>query len=197
MRDPVEAEAGPTGPPLWRSCWPTADETTLSLCCPLEEGPWLAGRAIGVLREVGHIRADPGRERYATGAGRGAPLIVGEPLLWRGIPAVLEVCQPGGELTAEVTVRLPPWAEVAVAVDEESIWELGDALAAGLRAHCAVVSDGRAIGYPDLSAPERAARGLQMTHLGVVVPPEWLAFLRPGSTSYRHLPLSDLLVVLE
>ena len=57
--------------------------------------------------------------------------------------------------------------------------------------------DGGAIGYPELSTPRRTAPGLQMTHLGVVIPAAWLAFLRPGSTSYRRRALSDLMVVLE
>ncbi|MHB1500140.1 MAG: hypothetical protein ACYCYK_03050 [Candidatus Dormibacteria bacterium] len=190
--DPLTDDA-----PAWSSCWPTADETTISFCCPLEEGPWLAGRALEVLRSTGRVRPDPERDRYAVGAGRAAPLILGEPLYWHDLAMVLEVCQAVGEMTGEVTLRLPPWVELAAAVDEESVWGICDSLAGELGARCAVVSDGRAIGYPDLTAPKRAAPRLQLVHLGVVIPPDWLGFLRPGSTSYRHLPQSDLVVVLE
>ncbi len=198
MRDQVDAEStATTGPPLWRCCWPTADETTLSFCCPLEDGPWLAGRALDTVRKGGGTLPDPGRERYATGGGSGAPLIVGEPLLWHGIPGVLEVCQVQGRATGEVTVRLPPWSELSLEVGEDKVWDLADRIAVELGAACAILSDGRAIGYPDLAAAERTARRLQLAHLGVIVPTSWLPFLRAGSNPYLLLPESELAVVLE
>ncbi|MHB8324208.1 MAG: hypothetical protein ACYDHB_07280 [Candidatus Dormibacteria bacterium] len=194
----AEGDGEQAGAPAWRSCWPTADETTLSLCCPLEVGgPWLAGRALDVLRGAGEVRPDPSRQRYVTSTRRGAPLILGEPLLWHRLAVTLEACQAKGQSTGEVTLRLPPWAEMAEELAEENLWRLADDLAQELRAHCAVISDGRAIGYPDLGRPERAAADLQRSHLGVAVPRAWLGFLRSGSNPYRELPRSELSVVLE
>ncbi len=194
----AEGDGDQAGAPAWRSCWPTADETTLSLCCPLEAGgPWLWGRALDVLRSAGEVRPDPSRQRYATSPRRGAPLILGEPLLWHRLPVIMEACQAEGQSTGEVTLRLPPWAEMAEELAEEILWRLADDLAEELRAHCAVISDGSAIGYPDLGRPERAAANLQRSHLGVVVPRAWLGFLRGGSNIYRELARSELSVVLE
>ena len=160
-------------------------------------GPWLAGRALAVFRAAGGVEPDPGRQRYATSARRGAPLILGEPLLWHGLAATLESCQAGGGEDGEVTLRLPPWAELAGDISEAALWELADRLAEELTAHCGVVSDGGAVGYPDLAHPQVTARSLQLSHLGVIVPSGWLACLRPGSNPYCELPRSRLLVVLE
>lgn len=184
--------------PAWNCCLTTADETTVSLSCPLEKGgPWLAGRALDVVRAAGEVAPDPSRERYVTGTRQGAPLILGEPLLWHGLAATMEACQAGGERTGEVTFRVPPWPELAGAVPESTLWELVDQLAEQLSALCGVVSDGRAVGYPELDRPQQAAMRLQRSHLGVLVPKDWLPFLRPGSNPYRVLPSSGLLVVLE
>jgi len=182
----------------WRSCWPTADETTISFCCPLDTGgPWLAGRALDTLRAAGRVEADSSRPRYVTGTRRGAPLILGEPLLWHNQPVVLEACQTDRQPTGEVTIRLPPWSELAKAVSEDELWELADALAEEFGAVCGIVSDGRAIGYPDLERPQRTAARLQTNHLGVMIPREWVHFLRQGSDGYQLLPRSELWVVLE
>ena len=182
----------------WRSCWPTADETTLSFCCPLETGgPWLAGRALDTLRAGGWVEADHSRERYVTGSRRGAPLILGEPLLWHDQPVVLEACQTDRSPTGEVTLRLPPWTELAETVNEDELWELADSMAEEFGARCGVVSDGRAIGFPNLQTPRRAAQRLQSNHLGVIVPNEWFQYLRPGSNRYQLLSRTELLVVLE
>jgi hypothetical protein len=184
--------------PAWDCCLTTADETTVSLCCPLDRGgPWLAGRALDVVRAAGEVVPDPSRERYVTGTRRGAPLILGEPLLWHGLAATMEACQAGGERTGEVTLRVPPWPELAGAVPESTFWGLVDQLAEELGAICGVVSDGRAVGYPDLERPQAEAMRLQLSHLGVLVPRDWLSFLRAGSNPYRELPGSGLLVVLE
>ncbi len=157
----------------------------------------MAARALEVVRQVSGARPDPSRERYAVGSGGGAPLILGEPLIWHGLRAVLETCQTDGQPTAEVTLRLPPWAELALGVAEEAVWELADHLAVELGSACGVISDGRAVGYPDLGDPESTARKLQLSHLGVMVPPDWSRFLRPASSPYWVLPLSQLVVVLE
>jgi len=186
------------GTPAWRCCLPTADETTVSLSCPLDRGgPWLAGRALDILRAAGGVEPDPSRQRYVTGTRRGAPLILGEPLVWHGVAVVLEACQMNGQATGEITLRLPPWQELAPALAEAVVWELTDRLAEELRAHCGVVSDGRAVGYPDLGRAQASAAGLQRSHLGVIVPQAWLRYLRPGSNPYCELPRSELVVVLE
>jgi hypothetical protein len=109
----------------------------------------------------------------------------------------MEACQAGGERTGEVTLRVPPWPELAGAVPESTFWGLVDQLAEELGAICGVVSDGRAVGYPDLERPQAEAMRLQLSHLGVLVPRDWLSFLRAGSNPYRELPGSGLLVVLE
>lgn len=182
----------------WSCCLPTADETTISLSCPLDRGgPWLAGRALDILRAAGGVEPDQQRQRYVSGTRRGAPLILGEPLLWHGLATTLEACQAEPNVSGEVTVRLPPWSELSPAIPEATLWELTDRLAEELGAHCGVVSDGRAVGYPDLASPAASASRLQRAHLGVIVPPGWLAYLRPGSNPYQELPRSELVVVLE
>lgn len=184
--------------PSWRCCLPTPDATTLSLSCPWERGqPWLAGRALDVLRQWAGTEVDPAGERYALGRRRGAPLILGEPLLWNGVPFLLEAVESDQGGTGEVTIRLPPWSQLAARIPEAQFWAAADSLAAEFRAGCGVISDGRAVGYPDLAHPQQVARRLQRQHLGVLVPPRWLGFLRPGSTPYQELPESDLVVVLE
>lgn len=185
-------------PGAWSVCLPTADETTVSLCCPLEPGsPWLAGRALDIFRQSGGVEPDPSRQRYVTGTRRDAPLILGEPLLWRGMPATLEACQVDDGGTGEVTVRLPPWSELAQVVAERELWQLTDSLAEEFSARCGVVSDGARVGYPDLSRPRAWGPKLQREHLGVIVSPAWMGFLRRGSGVYLELPRCELLVVLE
>jgi hypothetical protein len=186
------------GPPQWRCCLPTTDATTISLSCPLEPGhPWLAGRALDILRQEARTESDPQADRYAVGRRRGAPLMLGEPLIWNGVPLVVEAVEPEGETRGELTLRLPPWSEMAAGIPEDRLWALTDRLATEFRVSCGVISDGRAIGYPDLREPQRTAPRLQLLHLGVLVPPAWLRFLRPGSTPYQKLPESRLVVVLE
>lgn len=189
-------EEGPS--PGWRCCLPTSDSTTISLSCPLEPGqPWLAGRALDILRQEALTESDPHTDRYAVGRRRGAPLLLGEPLLWNGLPLVVEAVEPEGEALGEITLRLPPWSELAARIPEGRLWAVTDQLAREFRARCGVVSDGRAIGYPDLREPRLTAPRLQLLHLGVLVPPAWLQFLRRGSTTYQELPQSRLVVVLE
>jgi hypothetical protein len=188
----------PGSSPEWCCCLPTSDATSVSLSCPLEVGqPWLVGRALDILRQEAFIKSDPEGERYAAGRRRGAPLLLGEPLLWNGVPLIAEAVELEEGLAGEVTLRLPPWAEMADRIPEERLWAVTDRLAAEFRASCGVVSDGRAVGYPELSQPAATARRLQSLHLGVLVPPAWLPFLRKGSTPYRELPESQLLLVLE
>ena len=182
----------------WRCCLPTSDETTVSLSCPLEQGqPWLAGRALDILRQWAGVRSDPAGDRYVVGRRRGPPLILGEPLLWNGLPLVVEACEIEAGAAGEVTLRLPPWTEIASKIPERQLWEITDRLADEFSSSCGVVSDGRAVGYPELTAPQMTALRLQRLHLGVLVPPDWLAYLRPGSTPYLRLPRSQLVLVLE
>lgn len=184
--------------PKWSCCLPTPDATTLSLSCPRQAGqPWLVGRALDILRQDAMAQSDPDGDRYAAGRRRGAPLLLGEPLLWNGVPLIAEAVELEGGTAGEVTLRLPPWAEMADRIPEEQLWAVTDRLAAEFRASCGVVSDGRAVGYPDLNQPAMTARRLQRLHLGVLIPSAWLPYLRPGSTAYRRLPRSQLLVVLE
>jgi hypothetical protein len=164
----------------------------------LEAGqPWLVGRALDIVRQEAQAKSDPEGERYAAGRRRGAPLSLGEPLLWNGVPLIVEAAELGGGLAGEVTLRLPPWAQMAAGIPEDQLWTLTDRLAAEFLATCGVVSDGRAVGYPDLSHPAATARSLQRLHVGVLIPAAWLPFLRTGSTAYRELPESHLLLVLE
>jgi hypothetical protein len=123
--------------------------------------------------------------------------LLGEPLLWNGVPLIAEAVELARGLVGEVTLRLPPWAEMADLMPEEQLWAVTDRLAAEFGVSCGVVSDGRAVGYPDLSQPAVTARRLQRLHLGVLLSPAWIRYLRPGSTAYRELPLSQLVLVLE
>jgi hypothetical protein len=188
----------PPGAPGWRCCLPTSDATTISLSCPLEPGrPWLAGTALDILRQEAQTQSDPDGDRYAMGRRRGAPLMLGEPLLWNGVPLIAEAVELEGGTAGELTLRLPPWSELAERIPEERLWAVTDKLAAEFAASCGVVSDGRAIGYPDLGEPRSAALRLQLLHIGVLVPAPWLKFLRLGSTPYQELPQSGLVLVLE
>jgi len=188
----------PPGSPAWRCCWPTCDATTISISCPLNSGqPWLAGRALDILRQEAEVEVDPGAERYATGRRQGAPFMLGEPLLWNGVPLIVEAVEPLGGPLGELTLRLPPWSEMAARLPEDRIWDATDRLAREFSSSCGVISDGRAIGFPDLRDPRRIAPRLQLLHLGVLVPAGWIRFLHRGSTVYRELPLSRLVVVLE
>jgi hypothetical protein len=155
------------------------------------------GRALDILRQEAMAKSDPDGDRYAAGRRRGAPLLLGEPLLWNRVPLIVEAVELEGGLAGEVTLRLPPWNEMADLIPEEQVWAVTDSLATEFRANCGVVSDGRAVGYPDLSQPAATVRRLQRLHLGVLLPPAWLGYLRPGSTAYRELPQSQLLLVLE
>ncbi|HEY6537756.1 MAG TPA: hypothetical protein VI138_01795, partial [Candidatus Dormibacteraeota bacterium] len=128
---------------------------------------------------------------------RGAPLILGQPLLWHGVAAVAEAVELEGGSAGEFTLRLPPWSELAPAIAEDELWSVVDRLAAEFAASCGVISDGRSIGYPELGDPGQAARRLQRQHLGVLVPPAWLTHLRTGSTPYLELSRSRLTLVLE
>lgn len=180
----------------WRCCLGTADETTISFSCPADEdGPWLLQRGLDALTLEGGVERDRGRERWVVGAGRAAPQIAGEPIRWRGVPASLEVVSPSGEPNREMTLRLPFWAELALAVAEEQLWAAVDRLAQEGRARCGTVADGRAVGFP-ADGPGAAAR-LQQSHLGVIVPSAWCSGLRRGSNPYRHLSRSDLLLFLD
>ncbi len=182
----------------WLSCWPTADETTVSLSCPLAGGgPWLAARALDVMRTRPGVGQDPGRERFALGDRRRAPLVLGEPLLWSGLPVTIEAWEAQDWPLGEVTLRLPPWEQLQERVAEDDLWELTDRLCIEVNARCGVLSDGRTVGHPDLAHPARALRQLQRLHLGVLVPPIWLDWLRPGSNPYRALEASGMVVVLE
>src|SRR5487761_420630 len=188
----------PPAAPAWRCCLTTSDSTTISLSCPLERGqPWLGGRSLDVLRRAADIEVDPEGDRYAVGRRRGAPLILGEPLLWSGVPLILEALESEEGGAGEVTLRLPPWSQLASRIPEERLWAATDSLAAEFHAFCGVVSDGRAVGYPDLARPAVAVRRLQSLHLGVLLPPAWLGLLRAGSTPYREFPESGLVLVLE
>lgn len=143
------------------------------------------------------MRPDPNAERYALGTRRGAPLILGEPLLWNGVPVLAEAVELAGGAVGEFTLRLPPGAELAEAIDEARLWEVADRLAQEFSSPCGVISDGRTVGYPDLRRPAAACLRLQRLHLGVLLPPAWVPHLRSGSTPYWELPLSRLVVVLE
>jgi hypothetical protein len=123
--------------------------------------------------------------------------LLGESLIWNGVPLVVEAVEPQGGALGELTLRLPPWSEMAEHIPEDRLWAVTDRLAAEFRSYCGVVSDGRAIGYPNLGEPSLAAPRLQLLHLGVMVPHPWFRFLRRGSTPYQVLPQSRLVVVLE
>ncbi len=195
-RDRGPAAANPAQ--SWRCCLSTADETTISLACPLRPGePWVAGRALDVLRLQGGIAAADGAARYAVGRRQGPPLILGEPLSWRGVALTLEAQQLPGSPQGELTLRLPPWEQFFALIAEPELWELVDRLALEFSARLGVVSDGRAVGYPDLERPGPALRRLQRRHLGLLLAPEHLPDLRPGTTPYLRLERSSLLLVLE
>lgn len=131
------------------------------------------------------------------GRRQGAPLILGEPLHWNGVAVTLEAQEPAAGEQGELTLRLPPWSEFQARLEEDSLWDLVDRLAEEFRAVLGVVSDGRAVGYPDLERPERTVPRLQRLHLGLILPRAWLPHLRPGSTPYRTLGRSRLCLVLE
>ncbi|MGA9775912.1 MAG: hypothetical protein WBU92_08335 [Candidatus Dormiibacterota bacterium] len=186
------------GQPLWNCCLPTADETTLSLSCPVPaSGPWLSAVALRALREAAEVAPDPNRERYAVGRGPAAPQILGEPIRWGAAEAVLEVHQPSGQEVAQLTLRLPPWDLLSAALAEAEVWDGLDRVAEAVRADCGAVDDGRSVGFPPGESERRWARDLLAAHLGALLPSRWLAHLPPGTNPYLELRRSGLLLVLR
>ena len=192
------AGSGSAAPePRWSCCLPTTGETTLSLSVLRTAGPWIGARARASLGGPPRVTADPLRERYAIGGGRGTPQIHGEPLVWLGCPAWLEVCAPAGERRAEVTLRLPPWQELSQVVAEEDLWEVADLLALDLGSDLGVVDDGATVGFPEVETRPGRARRLLHAHLGIIVQSTALGDLGSSRTPYRELPRSGLLLVLR
>ncbi len=183
--------------PRWSCCLPTTGETTISLSVLRTAGPWIGARARASLGGPPGVTADPGRERYAIGGGRGTPQVHGEPLIWLGCPAWLEVCAPAHEERAEVTLRLPPWHELSQEVAEGELWDVADVLAFDLGSDLGVVDDGATVGFPDVEEPPGRAKRLLRAHLGIIVPAAELGALEGGCTPYRELPRSGLLLVLR
>jgi hypothetical protein len=192
------AASGPAAPdPQWSCCLPTTGETTISLSVLQAPGPWIGARARAVLGGPPRVTADPGRERYAVGGGRGTPQLHGEPLIWLGCPAWLEVCAPTREPRAEVTLRLPPWQELSQVVAEAELWDVADVLAFDLGSDLGVVDDGATVGFPEEVEQPGWALELLQSHLGVIVRSPALGRLDEGRTPYLKLPRSGLHLVLR
>jgi hypothetical protein len=194
------ASAGSGSPapePRWSCCLPTTGETTISLSVLQAPGPWIGARARAVLGGPPRVTADPGRERYAVGGGRRTPQLHGEPLIWLGCPAWLEVCAPAREPRAEVTLRLPPWQELCRVVAEAELWDAADALAFDLGSDLGVVDDGATVGFPEEVEQPGWALELLQSHLGVIVRSPALGRLDEGRTPYLKLPRSGLHLVLR
>ncbi|MGC8474123.1 MAG: hypothetical protein ACP5PW_06935 [Candidatus Dormibacteria bacterium] len=190
--------SGPAAPePRWSCCLPTTGETTVSLSVLTTTGPWIGARARAALGGPPRVTADPLRERYALGGGRGTPQIHGEPLVWLGCPVWLEVCAPANEPRAEVTLRLPPWQELSQMVAEADLWEVADLLALDLGSDLGVVDDGATVGFPEAEAAPGGALRLLRSHLGIIVRSAALGDLGSGYAPYRELPHSGLLLVLR
>ena len=183
--------------PHWSCCLPTTGETTLSLSVLRTSGPWIGARARASLGGAPRVTADPLRERYATGGGRGTPQIHGEPLIWLGCPAWLEVCAPANEPRAEVTLRLPPWQELSRLVAEADLWDAADLLALELSSDLGVVDDGATVGFPGAEDPPGQAERLLRGHLGIIVPSAAVRALDTSRTPYWELPRSGLHLVLR
>ena len=183
--------------PHWSCCLPTTGETTISLSVLKTPGPWIGARARAVLGSPPRVTADPERERYAVGGGSGTPQLHGEPLIWLGCPAWLEVCAPAHEERAEVTLRLPPWHELSRMVAEEELWDAADALAVDLGSDLGVVDDGATVGFPEEEEQPGLALRLLQAHLGIIVQSAAFGGLESSRTPYRELPRSGLLVVLR
>ena len=169
----------------------------MSLSVVNTTGPWIGARARAALGAGGGVRPDPGRERYAVGGRGGAPQIHGEPLLWSGCPAWLEVCAPARQLRSEVTLRLPPWQELSRLIAEEDLWDAADLLADDLGADLGVVDDGGTVGFPEVGEHPQPVRRILLAHLGIILPLPDLPALGSGLNPYRELPRSGLVLVLR
>ncbi len=183
--------------PHWSCCLPTAGETTISLSVVRTAGPWIGARARASLGAPPRVTADPGRERYAIGSGSGTPQLHGEPLIWLGCPAWLEVCAPAHEERAEVTLRLPPWQELSRLVAEADLWDAADLLALELSSDLGVVDDGATVGFPGAEDPPGQAGRLLQGHLGIIVTSAAVRALDTSRTPYWELPRSGLHLVLR
>jgi hypothetical protein len=172
---------------------PTALETRVRAVCPHQPGgPWPSARALTAALGAGARRSGPPR---TVGAGRGLPLITGQPLLWAGVDLELEChAHPSGVVESDLVA--PPWDElVTAAAAEEEWWELVDAVLAAVDARHGAVLDGEAL---DIAEPSAALLGARLRrHLGVLVGEHLAGAAGAAAVGYRSLPRSGLVLLLR
>ncbi len=181
-------------------CLPTADASTISLSVPDPgdaRSPWLLAQALDILRATGRCERAPEPERFVAGRRRGAPLVAGETIVWSTVRVTVAAVQSVDADGAELTLHLPSWDALAPAVPEDRLWALVDDLAAQLAARMGIVSDGAQVGFPDPDRAHSWVPRLWRRHLGVLLPPPWLAYLGPSTHPYRVLDASGLVVALH
>jgi hypothetical protein len=129
----------------WRVHIGTAGATWVRLAVPPSPAgaPWTVARAVDALRDLG---AEPEGRPDVLGCGRGEPLLARHDLVWRSLPVHLE-CRRNRDGWGEVALELPPWDELVASseVDETSVWELVDALAAAVDARHGGLGDEDAV----------------------------------------------------
>ncbi len=172
---------------------PSAGQTVVSLALrPLEDGcPWPLTRVLTALGALDVERVGVAR---ALGDRHGTPLVHSQGLQWREHELFVEARhEPRG--ADELTLELPPWDELSVAVAEEEIWRVIDTVAAGADAQFGSIGDGEA---PETALPDDAAmlRAQLRRHLALLLP-AWSEedVADAGASAARLLEASGLLVV--
>ena len=162
-------------PPSWRVHIGTAGVTCVRFAAGTlrDSDPWPLSRAVADAASLGATRGD---RPHAVGSGRGIPTIHRQDMRWRGCDLHLEAQRVAG--LAEVSLELPAWDELTERIeDEDTVWDLVDAVAAACEARWGALGDGEALGdTPDLRrhagvlVQEHDSRMFGITHTYTVLP---------------------------
>lgn len=162
-------------PPSWRVHIGTAGVTCVRFAAGTlrDTDPWPLSRAVADAASMGATRGD---RPHAVGSGRGIPTIHRQDMRWRGCDLHLEAQRVAG--LAEVSLELPAWDELTERIeDEDTVWDLVDAVAAACDARWGALGDGEALGdAPDLRrhagvlVQEHDSRMFGITHTYTVLP---------------------------
>lgn len=168
--------------PAWRVHLGTAGITCLRLAVPSPAGrdPWPLSRVVATLAAEGAARVD---RPHALGSGRGVPILHRQQMTWRGCDLHLEAQRL--QSSAEVSLELPAWDELAESVAaEDMVWGLVDTVAEACDARWGAIGDGEALGdtpdlrrHPAVLVPEREADAFGITRPYAILHKSGLALL--------------------
>lgn len=174
--------AGSATDPAWRVHLGTAAMTCVRFAVPRprDGDPWPLSRVVTSVSALVAARRD---RPHAVGSGRGVPILHRQDMSWQGCAVHLEAQRLLD--SAEVSVELPAWDELAEQVEnEDAVWELVDTIADACAARWGAIGDGEALGEgPDLRrhvgvlVAERDAHGFGAVRTYTVLERSGLAVL--------------------